>query len=77
LELLNRFALESIPTRNGKIQYYETSWGKHVYRAVRESYEHACPHETARQIRAYSLGRQKLFAALAGQTPIESEQEQA
>ncbi len=56
LELLNRFALEPIPTRDGKIQYHETDWGKHVRRVTDDSIEHACPHDTPRQMRAYALG---------------------
>ncbi len=56
LPLLNRFAIEVIPARDGKIQAGETDWGKQVLRSAGASYEHACPHETARQIRAYALG---------------------
>jgi CRISPR system Cascade subunit CasA len=75
LELLNRFALEPIPRRNGKVQYRETEWGKHVCRCADNSYERACPHETPRQIRAYALGLKALFGAPAEQAEVETEKE--
>lgn len=73
LGLLNRFAIEPIPARDGKIQPGETAWGKHVIRSARASYERACPHQTARQIRAYALGLKTFFAVSRG--PIEAEKE--
>ncbi len=63
LDLLNRFAAEPIPTRNGEPAHSDTDWGKHVCRVAVDSYDRACPHETARQIRAYALGRNVLVAA--------------
>ncbi|MCZ2079104.1 MAG: type I-E CRISPR-associated protein Cse1/CasA [Bryobacterales bacterium] len=69
LELLNSFALEPIPTLNGKMQYYETDWGKHVRWAAGESYKYACAHETPRQIRAYALGLRTLHTKNADTQP--------
>jgi hypothetical protein len=43
--------------------WHTTSWGKTVWRAAREAYERACPHETPRQLQAYIEGLQKLFSA--------------
>lgn len=40
--------------------WHATPWGKAVWRAALVAYDRACPHETARQIRAYALGRRKL-----------------
>lgn len=71
LDLLNRFATEPIPMNNGKPAYTETDWGNYVRWAARTSYEVACPHETARQIRAYALGRLVLFAPPANRQPKE------
>ena len=50
-----------------------TAWGKSVQRAVRAAYEHACPHGTARQIRAYAFGLNTLFAQPAGNAEPEKE----
>jgi CRISPR system Cascade subunit CasA len=75
LELLNRFALEPIPARDGKIQYHETDWGKHVRRGAGDSYELACPHGTPRQIRAYALGLNALFVEPNEQAKVESKKE--
>ena len=46
-----------------KGEWRKTSWGQSVQRAARGAYERACPHNTARQIRAYALGLKILFAA--------------
>jgi CRISPR system Cascade subunit CasA len=46
-----------------KGEWHRTDWGSAVRGAAREAFEHACPHETPRQIRAYALGLQRLFAA--------------
>jgi CRISPR system Cascade subunit CasA len=56
-------------------EWHKTAWGQSVWRATRAAYEHACPHETPRQIRAYALGLQTLFAAPAEQAEVESEKE--
>jgi CRISPR system Cascade subunit CasA len=47
--------------------WHKTEWGRAVRRAVLAAYDRACPHETARQIRAYALGRKLLVAAPATQ----------
>jgi CRISPR system Cascade subunit CasA len=36
-------------------------WGKALKEAAVAAYEHACPHQTPRQIEAFALGRQQLF----------------
>lgn len=43
--------------------WHKTDWGRAVLRAAFAAFDRACPHETARQIRAYALGRRTLFAA--------------
>lgn len=45
--------------------WQKTDWGQAVWGAALAAFERACPHETARQIRAYALGRQALFATPA------------
>jgi len=37
-------------------EWYKTDWGKAVWTAMHAAYESACPHDTARQMRAYALG---------------------
>ena len=49
-----------------------TEWGKTIAHAAREAYELACPHETPRQLKAYSLGLRVLFA-----TPVEKTLEES
>jgi CRISPR system Cascade subunit CasA len=56
-------------------EWHKTAWGQSVWRAARAAYEHACPHGTPRQIRAYALGLQTLFAAPAEQAEVETEKE--
>jgi CRISPR system Cascade subunit CasA len=58
-----------------KADWYKTAWGQSVWRAARESYKRACPHETPRQIRAYALGLKTLFAAPTEERNVESKQE--
>lgn len=58
-----------------KSAWWNTAWGQEVRRAARAAYDHACPHETPRQIRAYALGLTKFFAAPTGQAAAEPEQE--
>ena len=36
-------------------------WGKEVFRAAKDAYDFACPHETSRQLRAYAAGLRVLF----------------
>jgi CRISPR system Cascade subunit CasA len=45
-----------------KADWHKTGWGQSVWRAARAAYERACPHDTPRQIRAYALGLNALFA---------------
>lgn len=40
--------------------WHKTAWGQAVWRAALAAFDRACPHETARQIRAYALGRKRL-----------------
>src|SRR5208282_2314542 len=47
--------------------WHKTDWGKAVWSAMRAAYEHACPHDTPRQMRAYALGLNTLHF-----TPTES-----
>ena len=42
--------------------WYKTGWGGAVWEAALAAFEAGCPHETARQIRAYALGRKVFFA---------------
>ncbi len=53
----------------------KTAWGRSVRRASRAAFEQTCPHETARQIRAYALGLKALFTEPADQPEIEIEEE--
>ncbi len=55
------------PERSAKEEWGCTEWGKALARAAREAYELACPHETPRQLKAYSLGLAALFK------PVETE----
>jgi CRISPR system Cascade subunit CasA len=58
-----------------KADWYKTAWGQSVWRAARVAFERACPHETPRQIRAYALGMNTLFAAPVKQAEVETEKE--
>lgn len=49
--------------------WQKTDWGRGIWRAALAAYDHACSHETARQIRAYALGRRALVAVPAAQQP--------
>jgi CRISPR system Cascade subunit CasA len=49
--------------------WQKTDWGRGIWRAALAAYDDACSHETARQIRAYALGRQALVAVPAAQQP--------
>jgi CRISPR system Cascade subunit CasA len=42
-------------------EWHKTEWGKTVWTAMRAAYEHACPHDTPRQMRAYVLGLNALY----------------
>jgi CRISPR system Cascade subunit CasA len=48
---------EPPPIVNNKYRFQETAWGKRLFLAALEAYDLACPHETARQLKAYVLGR--------------------
>jgi hypothetical protein len=52
--------------------WYHTDWGQAVWRAAFTAFELACPHATARQIRAAALGRRALLRA-PGQQQVEEE----
>ncbi len=56
-------------------EWHKTAWGQSVWRAARDAYERACPHETTRQIRAYALGLRVLAGATSGQAEDEAEKE--
>jgi CRISPR system Cascade subunit CasA len=58
-----------------KSEWHKTRWGQSVWRVSRAAYEHACPHETPRQIRAYALGLKTLFSASATSAEVEPEKE--
>lgn len=53
---------------SGKENWGGTEWGKALVRAARSAYELACPHETPRQLKAYSLGLTALFKPLEAKT---------
>lgn len=59
-----------------KGEWRKTAWGQSVRRSARSAFEHACPHETARQIRAYALGLNAFFAARRGPAEAKEEAEQ-
>ncbi len=42
-------------------EWHKTEWGKTVRTAMLAAYEHACPHDTPRQMRAYALGLNTLY----------------
>lgn len=46
----------------GKNAWHKTDWGKAVWSAMLAAYEHACPHDTPRQMRAYALGLNTLHS---------------
>ena len=56
-------------------EWHKTAWGRSVWRAARDAYERACPHETPRQIRAYALGLKALAAAPGERPDVETEKE--
>ena len=41
-------------------EWHRTDWGKAVRASMHAAYEHACPHGTPRQMRAYALGSETL-----------------
>jgi CRISPR system Cascade subunit CasA len=55
--------------------WQKTPWGKAVLSAMRASFERACPHETPRQMRAFILGLNALFAQAAGEPAAQVEEE--
>ncbi len=77
MELCVPYLLEAAATPASlglKHLWQNTAWGKSVWRAARRAYEHACAHETPRQMRAYALGLNALFAVPAGQAEDENEE---
>ncbi|MGH2404059.1 MAG: type I-E CRISPR-associated protein Cse1/CasA [bacterium] len=52
--------------------WQKTDWGRAICRAALAAYDHACPHDTPRQMRAYALGRE----ALAATPPIQRSKEE-
>ena len=54
--------------------WYKTGWGKAVACAMRAAFEHSCPHETPRQMRAYALASASLFTESAPEK-LEAEEE--
>lgn len=51
-----------------KENWSATEWGKVLSRAARAAYELSCPHETPRQLKAYSLGLNVLFKPFEAET---------
>src|SRR5262249_55106400 len=56
-------------------EWHRTDWGKAGSSAMRAAIEHACPHETPRQIRAYALGLKTLFTAPTEHSETETDRE--
>jgi CRISPR system Cascade subunit CasA len=56
-------------------EWHNTAWGQAVWRAARDAYVRACPHETKRQIRAYALGLRALAGVIGGQPEDDAEKE--
>ena len=56
-------------------EWRNTAWGRAVWRAACNAYERACPHEKARQIRAYAFGQRELVAAPRGMPEEKAEEE--
>jgi CRISPR system Cascade subunit CasA len=56
-------------------EWHKTTWGQSVWRAARAAYERACPRETPRQIRAYALGLNALFAPRTESAEVGTEKE--
>lgn len=55
-----------------KSEWHKTDWGKAVWAGMRAAYEHACPHDTPRQMRAYALGLNTLHSAPKKEEEAES-----
>ena len=54
--------MESIDTTADTVEQTRSAWRKAVHGAARQAYQLTCGQETPRQIRAYALGLDKLFA---------------
>jgi CRISPR system Cascade subunit CasA len=52
-------SLAGSPETAGELK--TSAWGKSLKEAAEAAYEHACAHQTPRQIEAFALGRQQLF----------------
>lgn len=58
-----------------KADWHKTGWGQSVWRAARAAYERACPHDTPRQVHAYALGLNTLFAPRTESADVVTEKE--
>src|SRR5205809_573785 len=63
------------PEKLGSDGWRSTSWGKAVASAMCAAFELACPHDRPRQMRAYALGLQALFANRDARDPAKAEEE--
>jgi hypothetical protein len=63
------------PDGTSKENWGATEWGKTLARTARSAYELACPHETPRQLKAYSLGLSVLFKPVESEAPETSTEE--
>lgn len=52
-------SLAGSPETAGELK--TSAWGKALKEAAQAAYEHACAHQTPRQIEAFAVGRQQLF----------------
>lgn len=63
------------PDGASKENWGATDWGKALARTARSAYELACPHETPRQLKAYSLGLSVFFKPVESEAPETSTEE--
>lgn len=64
------------PIVNNKYRFEETVWGRRLNKAALEAYDLACPHGTARQLRAYVLGRSLLTGLLDADVGRQDQEEE-
>jgi hypothetical protein len=50
------------PEAGAERDWKQTAWGRSAWHAAVAAYDHACAHESARQIRAYALGLESFFS---------------
>jgi CRISPR system Cascade subunit CasA len=73
--VIHLLAVAENPTMVGLDKsWHKTDWGQAAWRAAFAAFERVCTHETARQVRAYALGRRAFFAA-AVQHEVEEKEE--